>query len=199
MPVENSQTAQTATGSNELTMEQFLIEIEKKAYRMVEISVRDHGEAMDILQEGMIKLVTSYSNKPSQQWKPLFYRILNNKIIDWHRHQKVKNLVFFWRSDKSDDNDDVIDPIDNIEDQYSGQKVPVEALEKLQQQESVVAALSALSVKQQQCFMLRSWEGMSVAETANIMGCSTGSVKTHYSRAVAKIKQMLEVEHDYTF
>ena len=196
MPVT---TSHTATVSNELTMEQFLIDIEKKAYRMVEISVRDHGEAMDILQEGMIKLVTNYSDKPSQQWKPLFYRILNNKITDWHRHQKVKNLLFFWKSEKADDNEEALDLIDNIEDKFSGQKAPVEALEKLQQQESVVEVLSGLSVKQQQCFMLRSWEGMSVAETANIMGCSEGSVKTHYSRAVHKIKQMLEVEHDYTF
>jgi len=187
------------TASDELTMEQFLIQIEKKAYRMAEISIRDHGDAMDILQESMIKLVTKYSEHPCEQWKPLFYKILNNKITDWHRHQKVKNLLFFWKSDKADNLDESLDPIDNIEDQFSGQKAPVEALEQLQQQEVVIESLLRLSVKQQQCFILRSWEGMSVADTALAMGCSQGSVKTHYSRAIAKLKHTLEVEHDYTF
>jgi RNA polymerase sigma-70 factor (ECF subfamily) len=42
--------------------------------------------------------------------------------------------------------------------------------------------------------MLRSWEGLSVKETALSMGCSEGSVKTHYSRARAALKKALEEE-----
>ena len=183
--------------STDLTMEEFLVEIEKKAYRMIVISIGDHGDAMDILQECMIKLVTKYGQHPSEQWKPLFYRILHNKITDWHRHQKVKNLLFFWKADTQDDNDSNGNQIENIADNYSGQKSPMEALEQSQLHQTVIDALSGLSVKQQECFLLRSWEGLSVADTAHIMGCSQGSVKTHYSRAVAKIKQSLEARHDY--
>lgn len=187
------------TASDALTIEQFLIQIEKKAYRMAEISVGDHGDAMDILQESMIKLVTHYSERPSEQWKPLFYKILHNKITDWHRHQKIKNVLFFWKSDHIDDDGFNSDPIDNIADKYSGQKTPDQALELQQLTGTALETLNQLSVKQQQCFLLRSWEGLSVSDTAQIMGCSQGSVKTHYSRAVHKIKQTLEGEHEYTF
>ena len=183
--------------SNDLTMEQFLVEIEKKAYRMIVISIGDHGDAMDILQDCMIKLVTKYSQHPSEQWKPLFYKMLHNKITDWHRHQKVKNLLFFWKSETSEEGDSK--HLDNVADDSSGHKSPIEALEQAQLHQTVIHALSELSVKQQQCFLLRSWEGLSVADTAQIMGCSQGSVKTHYSRAVAKIKQTLELVHDYSF
>lgn len=181
--------------STSMTMEEFLISIEKRAYKMIELSVRDPGEAMDILQECMIKLVTHYQEHDCTQWKPIFYKMLQNKIRDWHRHQKVKNVLFFWRGEQ--DNTEV--HWDSSRTEYRGElKTPTEQIEKDQQQADVLRALSELSVKQQQCFILRSWEGLSVAETASIMGCSEGSVKTHYFRAVSKIKQMLEFAHDYT-
>ena len=177
------------------TIEQFLGRVEKKAYKMAEISTKDHAEALDLVQEAMLKLVTNYSEKPCKQWQPLFYRILHNKIMDWHRQQTVKRMLFFWKSTGDEEQDSQC-----ITEQVSlGNDSPEDFMANEQLQESSVAALANLSVKQQQCFMLRSWEGLSVAETADIMQCSQGSVKTHYFRAVQKIKETLKVQHDYTF
>ena len=178
-----------------ITIEQFLVRVEKRAYKMAEVSTKDHAEALDIVQETMIKLVTHYSEKPSEQWQPLFYRILHNKIMDWHRQQKVKRMLFFWKST----DEEVGDPADLVEQVSLDVDNPDDALSKQQLQKVALSALAELSVKQQQCFMLRSWEGLSVAETADVMQCSQGSVKTHYFRAIQKIKETLKVRHDYTF
>ncbi|PCI61715.1 MAG: RNA polymerase sigma factor [Gammaproteobacteria bacterium] len=178
-----------------LTMEAFLADIEKKAYHMAKFATGSHADALDLLQDSMIKLVTKYQHRPSNEWKPLFYKILQNRIKDWYRHQKVKNLLFFWKANNNDI-DDNNDQQDHSSSTTNEDNLPENSLTKSQQQNDAIEALQQLSSKQQQCFLLRSWEGLSVAETANIMGCSQGSVKTHYFRATTKLKLLLETEHD---
>ena len=179
-----------------LTMEAFLADIEKRAYHMAALATNSHADALDLLQDAMIKLVTNYAEHPSSQWKPLFYKILQNRIRDWHRHQKVKNLIFFWQSPQQDDDDSPI-----FTSQLCDEKgpTPESDIEKTQQQQTALQHLQQLSDKQQQCFLLRSWEGLSTEQTAQIMNCSQGSVKTHYSRAVTKLKTLMEASHDISF
>ncbi|WP_462164855.1 RNA polymerase sigma factor [Pseudoalteromonas xiamenensis] len=173
-----------------VSMDAFLQQVERKGYRMAEMALGSHADALDVLQEAMTKLVIHYSDKPCEQWKPLFYKILQNAIRDWQRQQKLKNMLFFWRHQ---DSDDEMDWPDNTDSPLSE---PDEQWAKAEQQAQSLTVLKALPTQQQQCFLLRSWEGLSVKETADVMGCSEGSVKTHYSRAVAKLKVVLEGQDD---
>ena len=155
---------------------------------MAAFATGSHADALDLLQDSMIKLVTHYQQRPSQEWKPLFYKILQNRIRDWHRHQKVKNVLFFWKNTSaSNETQDWIETLES-----PAKDKPDENISKSQQQADALGYLKQLSDKQQQCFMLRSWEGLSVAETADIMGCSQGSIKTHYFRAVTKHRKNKE-------
>ena len=168
------------------SIEKFLAQVEKKAYRMAEIATKNQADALDIVQDTMIKLVEKYSDKPADEWKPLFYRILQSRIMDHFRKQKIIGKVFFWRTVNTADGefeDDITRASDYI--------TPERELAGQQDIEKVTDALKILSPRQQQCFMLRSWEGFSVIETARAMKCSEGSVKTHYSRAKQSLRAAL--------
>lgn len=58
---------------------------------------------------------------------------------------------------------------------------------------TVAAALDALSVRQRQCVALRYYEQLSDTEIAATLHLSEGSAKTHLRRALAALKQHLEV------
>jgi RNA polymerase sigma-70 factor, ECF subfamily len=173
----------------EVSIEKFLMQVEKKAYRMAEIATRSQSDALDIVQDSMFKLVEKYSHKPADEWKPLFYRILHSRIMDYFRRQKLYKGIFFWKkSGNLDEHDE--DEISRASDYITPER-EVAAREEI---ENVRHALKQLSPRQQQCFLLRNWEGLSVVETAKAMKCSQGSVKTHYSRAKDALRKALNYE-----
>jgi RNA polymerase sigma-70 factor (ECF subfamily) len=183
---ESSEGAQTLQRQGQLN--QFLAEIERRALRIAEISVRDRDEALDLVQDAMIKLVNNYADRSRDEWTPLFYRILQNGIRDWHRRQKVRNRVMVWfgRTAPGDDEYDLVaqapDPAGRTPDEQ------LQTSEAMQQMEQAVRELPG---RQREAFMLRTFEGLDVAGTAVAMGCSEGSVKTHYFRAVHSVRKQL--------
>jgi RNA polymerase sigma-70 factor (ECF subfamily) len=159
--------------------------------RIAEIGVRDRDEALDLVQDAMIKLVRNYSDRGREEWTPLFYRILQNGVRDWHRRQAVRNRVMVWFGRKpADDND--YDLIAAAPDPAG--RAPDEELQNSEAMDSLETAVHQLPARQREAFMLRTFEGLDVAGTAVAMGCSQGSVKTHYSRAVHALRERLE-EH----
>ena len=157
---------------------------------MALLSVREHADALDIVQDAMFKLVDKYHQRPAEQWKPLFYKILQNRIRDWQRHHTLKRTLFFWKPQTENDQQE------EWPDETPAQSQPDQELEKKQQRDGILHLLELLPDKQRQCFLLRSWEGFSVAHTAEIMGCSQGSVKTHYFRAVTKLREELGEKYE---
>jgi RNA polymerase sigma-70 factor (ECF subfamily) len=167
-------------------LDRFLAEVEKRALRIAEISIRDRDEALDLVQNAMIKLVRKYSGRKSEEWTPLFYRILQNGVRDWHRRQLVRNRVMVWFGGTGDDDYDVVAAAPD-----TAGRTPDAELESHEAMQSLELALTVLPKRQQEAFMLRTFEGLDVAATAKAMGCSQGSVKTHYSRAVHSLRDTL--------
>jgi RNA polymerase sigma-70 factor (ECF subfamily) len=176
------------TLQRERQLNQFLAEVERRALRIAEIAVRDRDEAMDLVQNAMIKLVSNYASRPQAEWTPLFYRILQNGVRDWHRRQKVKNRVMVWfgRGKSDSDEYDVVASAPDL-----AGRSPEQELQTGQAMQKLEGAVHALPGRQREAFMLRTFEGLDVAGTAKAMGCSEGSVKTHYSRAVHTLRDKL--------
>ncbi len=134
----------------------------------------------------MLKLSERYGDKPPEQLPMLFQRILQNTIRDFYRRQKVRSLWTTLLSALSPSREDEdIDPLETLDtEEFSTLgATPADQLEQSQTVEIIEKELQRLPMRQRQAFLLRYWEELDVAETAAIMGCSQGSVKTHCSRA----------------
>lgn len=166
----------------------FLADIERRALRIAEIGVRDRDEALDLVQDAMIKLARNYATRSSDEWTPLFYRILQNGVRDWHRRNAVRRKVMVWFGKARTDEDDY-DVVAAAPDPAG--RTPQEQLENSEAMVSLDTAVHELPARQREAFMLRTFEGLDVANTAKAMGCSQGSVKTHYSRAVHSLRESL--------
>jgi RNA polymerase sigma-70 factor, ECF subfamily len=168
--------------------------VERRAFKHAAYTVRDDDVAADIVQDSMMKLADSYSAKPIEELPLLFTRILQNTILDHFRRTKTRSQYTVNFSDLSGGNaDDDFDPLEILEseDGAIGKDQPLAALEQVQSMTAIEEALQKLPARQRQAFLLRYWEDHDTAETAQIMGCSEGSVKTHCSRAVQAMQGLL--------
>jgi RNA polymerase sigma-70 factor (ECF subfamily) len=170
----------------------FLRDVERRAFKQTVYAVRDEHAALDIVQDAMLKLAEKYAAKPVEEYPMLFQRILQNTMRDFWRRQKVRNLwTTLLSSFGGNEDDDDRDPLETIDVEDNSDN-PVEQLQRNQTIAIVEKALEKLPPRQREAFVLRYWEDMDVAETAEVMGCSQGSVKTHCSRAVHALAQTLE-------
>jgi RNA polymerase sigma-70 factor (ECF subfamily) len=172
-----------------------LADVERRAFKQAMFAVRNEDAALDVVQDAMLKLTEKYADKPAAELPLLFQRILQNTIHDHFRRQKVRST---WTTVLSafghkDDRDEEYDPLETLP-APSDRSIPTDPAAQLEQGQVVRAieqALSRLPARQREAFLLRYWEDLDVAETAAAMGCSEGSVKTHCSRAVRALADML--------
>ncbi|MBK7168230.1 MAG: RNA polymerase sigma factor [Gammaproteobacteria bacterium] len=167
-------------------IEGFLRAIERRGFLMARTALGNEADAFDVLQDTMLRLVQRYAGRPAQEWRPLFYRILQNRITDARRRRSLGARLFGWLERREDDTD----PLEQAPDPAAIDPARILAGER--GAEVLMDAVNRLPQRQQQAFMLRCWDGLSTAESARAMGCSEGSVKTHYSRALHTLREQLE-------
>lgn len=168
-------------------MDGFLAGVERRALRMAELAVNDPDDALDLVQDAMFMLARRYADRPEEEWSPLFWRILQNRITDLHRRRQIRRRLLGWLTPRADEEARAAVP----EAAAARAWEPEAMLDRSSLAGQMLAAIRQLPLRQQQAFLLRQWEGLSVADTAAAMKCSAGSVKTHHSRAVAALRQQL--------
>ena len=175
-------------------MSDFLASVERRAFKQAVFSVQEEQAALDIVQDAMLRLAEKYPDRSAGELPLLFQRILQNAIRDHFRRQKVRST---WTTLLSNlgmgGDDDDADPLETLEVEEVS-NIPASPAERLEQSQVMAAiedAVKALPDRQREAFMLRYWEELDVSETAKVMGCSEGSVKTHCSRATHALAKVL--------
>lgn len=143
----------------------------------------------------MLRLTEKYGGRPEAELPLLFHRILQNAIRDYYRRSQVRSsAVTSWSALVGDDEE--ADPLEflPVDEVGSVPTTPADQLEQSQVMGAIEEALGKLPPRQREAFLLRYWEDLDLRETAQAMGCSEGSVKTHCSRAVEALSKLLQVK-----
>jgi len=174
----------------------FLKSVEKRAFKRAAYAVRNDEAALDIVQDAMIRLAEKYADRPAAELPLVFQRILSNATMDWFRREKVRGAVMQNLSDFEGAGDDggdfdLLETLHTLEDTL-GTESAADAVSRSQMLRLIDEEVAELPARQREAFLLRYWEEFDVSETAAVMGCSEGSVKTHCSRAVHALAKALK-------
>lgn len=175
--------ASAALWTGPATLEQFLADIERRAFRFAELALRQRDDALDAVQDAMLKML-AYRNHSPSEWQPLFWSILRNRITDVQRRGLFR--LRWLLPGTTDAEGEAIDWADEANPDPSRNHDGQEAWARIR------LALRGLPARQREAFTLRVLEELDVAQTAQVMGCSEGSVKTHLSRAREALQKQLE-------
>lgn len=103
-------------------------------------------------------------------------------------------FCFFFESEEKDNEySDLLETLQANDDSINKYNPDVQ-LEQEQLIKLIEQAIETLPARQREAFLLRYWEEMDVYETAIVMGCSEGSVKTHCSRATHALATILRAK-----
>ncbi len=183
--------------ATEQELSDFLKSVEKRAFKRSVYHVRDADSALDIVQDSMMKLAEHYGDRPAAEFPMLFQRIMSNCTLDWFRRQKVRNTLFSnlgdFDSPAGDDDFDLLETL-HVQDDSQQTESAENMTQRAQTLREIEIEIEKLPARQREAFLMRYWEELDIAETAEAMGCSQGSVKTHCSRAVQALGKSLRAK-----
>jgi RNA polymerase sigma-70 factor (sigma-E family) len=137
--------------------------------RVAFLLTSDRGEAEDLLQTALLKTSKHWGRLADHEAAyPYVRRVLVTTHTSWRRRRRVHEVL-----------------IDQLPDRPVGEPAAIEAGRALQ-------ALEELPPRMRAVVVLRWYEGLSEAETAETLGCSVGSVKSQASRGLARLRLLLD-------
>jgi RNA polymerase sigma-70 factor (ECF subfamily) len=151
------------------------------AYRMI----GDAGDAADVVQEIFVKVFRNIGSfRGDSSLKTWIFRIGFSEILNrlrWWRRR--------YRSSTVSLDESVADSFPmQVADEHPS---PLQALESKERDQAIQEALKKLTSDHRSILVLRDIEGFSYNEIADVLGVSTGTVKSRLARARADMKKSL--------
>jgi RNA polymerase sigma-70 factor (ECF subfamily) len=190
--------------SDQASLNDFLATLQHKAYHVAYGALWDKEMALDVVQESMLRFVEYYRDKPETQWPALFRSVLNSRINDQRRKRllaaskrKLLSLTGLALADAERDENMTEAELSGFQ-HDEGISDAEAGVTAAQLKQRIERALATLAERQRQVFLLREQLGLSIRDTADILGCSENSIKQHHFRALRAMRaQLSEVwEHE---
>jgi len=142
-------------------------------YRYFIRQVNDRASANDLYQGAWEKIIRSRDRyRSSSRFTVWMYTIARNHLVDHYRGMRPAAQV----------------EMDELSDQNPG---PVEGVIDCEQNEQLLAGISALPEEQRTALLLKLETGLKMEEIAKVTGTSIETVKSRLRYAVGKLKRSL--------
>ncbi len=184
MPPDDFSLMEAVRADREGAFEQFVERYQKRLYRLAWGYLRQHEDALDAVQETMVKIyLARHRYRPESHPFTWVSRILANHCLDMLRRRRVRpesSLEGWQEANPGHEREDV-----------SAADAPYREHERREFHQRVEAAVSGLPETQREVFTLRHFEEMSLEEIAAARGCALGTVKSSLHRAAAAVRERL--------
>jgi RNA polymerase sigma-70 factor (sigma-E family) len=145
--------------------------------RMAYLLARDWGTAEDLVQSALAKAWVAWRRIEGNP-DPYVYRIIVNTHASWWRRR--------WRGEV---------PAERLPERAD----PRDRAGEVDEQDALWSAIGTLSSRQRAVIVLHYFEGRTLTQVADIVGCSLGAVKSQLSRALTRLRvdpdiQTMQVE-----
>jgi len=146
--------------------------------RTAYLAARDHHVVPDILQETLIQIWRDLpAYRPHGSFKAWVLKILHNQASRQYRKKRVETV-----------------PLDGASNVTSDMGNPLEAVAREEAAGHLRAALKTLNHDHREVLVLRYYADLTVPESAKVLGCRPGTVKSRLSRALDKLEAGLVSE-----
>jgi RNA polymerase sigma-70 factor (sigma-E family) len=137
--------------------------------RLAYAVVGDHQLAQDLLQEALVKVYVAWP------------RLRDTSGAEAYARRTIVTTAISWRRRRSFHEP----PVDVVPDAEGD----ADQSDRLATHDVLWQQVRGLPPRQRTALVLRYYEDLSEAETADLMGCSTGTVKSQLSAALVKLRE----------
>lgn len=184
LPLDEAQLIEKAKAGDPAAFELLIAGCKTKAYNTALRYLRDEQDALDVLQESLIKVYRHLGQfKSDSKFDTWVYRIVVNTSNDFLRknqNRKTTDSIYRVR----DEEETTFDIPDHS-------PTPAEALDSKESMRLILECLEKLDKDQKEVIVLRDIQGFSYEEISEILQCSIGTVKSRINRARHKLRDMI--------
>lgn len=158
--------------TDEAAFERFFREHHRDVYAFALHLLGHPAQAEDVTSDVLVKVFLRVRRGRVDHPKAYLRRAVVNDVHSWRRRRQVERR---W-----------------LERQPQSDGADTGGFERVSDAQLLTRALGRLAPRQRAAIVLRFYDDLSEAETAEILGCSVGTVKSQVHRGIARLRELVD-------